>query len=91
MVKAVKAKRGFTATTRRQAKKGVVKPGASKPPLDAVEALIKQSAALSMEQTKTKASAKSKKTKTNRSAVRKQRKVKVASVRRKQKRKGIAR
>ena len=92
MVKIAKAKRGFTPTTKRRAKSGVSKKKKDKEPLDAVEALVKQSASLSFSNDKPDASAKRKRkegVKTNRSVVRRERKRRVAGSKRKQKRKGI--
>ena len=92
MVKIAKAKRGFTPTTKRRAKSGVSKKKKDKEPLDAVEALVKQSASLSFSNEKPDASAKRKRKegpKTNRSVVRRERKRRVAGSKRKQKRKGI--
>ena len=91
MVKIAKAKRGFTPTTKRRAKSGVSKKKKDKEPLDAVEALVKQSASLSFSNEKPDAAKRKRKegAKTNRSVVRRERKRRVAGSKRKQKRKGI--
>ena len=90
MVKTIKAKRGFVRATRRRPKSGVGKKTATKP-LDAVEALVKQSAGLSVSSEKAESGKRQRKEapKTNRRLVRRERKRRVAGSKRKQKRKGI--
>ena len=83
-MKGIKAKRGFTVKPK--IKIGIKKASKPSDPMDAL--ILKASAALTVEPTKTSKEEK-KSRKVSRSAVRKRQKVKKAGAKRKQKRKGV--